>query len=428
MRPSTPQRHGAPPVNPHRATHPPAHPPANRPPVHAPPHHDTHAGAKPHVYLTDYQRLLMKMRDQYDLLPWIEVIPGLLPYQSPLLTKSTLTVTPSYGVVWEHMPFMAWDVTYPSAAGVVGDLSSGAFTTLWSTGANIAQVNQSLGFITTDDAHGSPSDEWVQHPGGVYLKNTAPKSWEQWQEILQLVAEPALGGSALSGFGYLYAALRGYRFYDKGTIFPKQKTREEYLAEGHRLEKFTYTAQVQVTFLPGTQTGGPATYVNRPGQLGSYQLVFNSPKATDADFLCSRIRIRPQTLPSTDLYPFIDTVGVGLQMTGTPALGLQGATPNPANPANPSPNQLFPWRMALGAELNFNATAPATVVGEPIIVQQLRSQWDLAIPLTIPYNSRWNMLAQPLVSYATGYAPGGSFNPNMTMEFCLDGELILPKE
>lgn len=420
MRPSTRVRHGQP-------EHPPAHA------SHPAPHHEE--PKKEHVYLTPFQQLLMRAREKFDVIPYMEVAQNTkLAYQAPIsnpaatpatLTQTTTTVTPTYGLAWEKMPFMAWDVfpvgneAFP--AGQANDLSAGAFTCLWSTGAFQSQINQSLGFIVTDDAHGTPGDDWVKHPGGVILKRTSAESWEQWQEILQFVAQPISLGTRFLGFPYLWSALRGYKLVGKDTIQPKQKTRQEYLDEGHKLEKFTYIGPVTVTMVAGTGAG--ANYVNTPGALRSFQLNFNSPKADGADFLLESIRIRPQSLPSTDLLPYIDTIGVGLESSAAPGLQLQGTSSLLASGAQQK--ILFPWRMALGAQINVSQTVQP---GVPPIVQQLRSQWDLPIGLTIPYNARWNLLAQPLISFATGYTGGSDFNPNVTMEFALEGELILPKE
>lgn len=390
----------------------PDHPAApHAPPPEQPPH-----------YATAYLRRLLASRKDWDPFPFMEVvIPqiGTPAYRAPVVPpaqlpgQATMTVTSTYGLIWDKMPFIGWDISYPDGVANFADLSSDCFATLWSQGFPPHQINQTLGFLTTDSVHGSPADDWVLHPGGIYLKQTAHGAWEQWQEQLNLAATPS-GGNSLNGYPYLFAGLRGYRLYRKGSIQPVQKTREEYLEEGHRLEPFDYTALVTATFVPSLSASLGAAYVNTPGPTGSYQLNFNSPKANGADFLCNRIRIRPVGAPS-NTFPFLDCIGVGLQMSAAPALNLQG-TSGLRNFAN-QPNVLFPWRMALGADYNVGNNS-----GLPPFVQQLRSQWELPIGLTIPYNARWNMLAQALVSLVNGANP-----VNVQMEFCLEGELILPK-
>lgn len=396
------------------------------------------------TYRKPYLQRLLELREKHDLMPWLEVTSANIPSRSPITAQGRFSITPAYGLVFDEIPFIGWfanypwrahpdppgpDIVQPFGPGSLVQLSTGACQGYHSVGASLSQVSESLGFVTTDVLHGIPEDEWVKYIGGILLKETTPRSWEQWQETVQLALDYGVNSTILPPVGpvgdpqfinvlsanYLYAGLRGYRLFPKNSLHPAQKTREEYLAEGKYLQKFSYTAAVTVTIGPSGIAVGATTPTtaapfswsvqNNGGPTVEYELVFNSPLANNSDFLCHNIRIRPQSMTGQAI-KFVDSIAVAMQPLESTAIGLQSG--------------FFPWRMSMGADL---FSGPAAVS------PKLLGQWHLPVPLTVAYNSRWNLLARALMS--TNPVIDLSFNPDptftVTMEFIFDGELILSR-
>lgn len=390
----------------------------------------------PEPFRDSFLQHLMEVRKTHDIAPHLELASTTMQAGATPGTQAKLSVTPAYDLLFNEAPFIGWNPYYQFTYSSDGpgydllftstnllDLSAGACSGFWSVGAQRSQLTEALGFISTDNLHGVPQSEWRKLRGGIFLKETSPRVWQQWQEKLQLNANITayVPSKAIDGGGNLvynnldaptfYAGLRGYRLYPKGSLRPVQKTRDEYLAEGKVLYKYTYSQTVAVTFTQLVNYTGPAfpaglnpstgaavlfAAQQSPGAIAKNLITFSAPGVYEADFLCHNLRIRPQNFPA----PFADAIAVGLQPIADSEVGLQ--------------NELFPWRMALGMNLNTSQ-------------QQLLTQWHFPFPMTFGANSQWNVIAQPLISLAPPL--GDDPNPasfSVTMEFVFDGELILP--
>lgn len=392
-------------------------------------------------YRGPFLQRLMELRKTHDLFPFLERSSTTIASRAAVGAQGKLSVTPAYDLLFDQIPFIGWVVNYPwsrvdndplpptitsSVPGAAYQLSTGACVCFPSVGASRGQVSESLGLITTDSTHGIPEDEWVKFLGGILLKETSPRQWQQWQEIVQLTSAAAIYDPSLAPItgkvdftlnflsaNYFYAGLRGYRAYPKSHLRTPQKTRTELLDEGVTFEKFDYTFPVTVTIGPsGVATFGPTPALstdpfiwsleNAPGALVQLPVVFNSAQSRNMDFLCHSLRVRPSAPLSSAARDMVDTIAVGLQPLQEGQVSLQ--------------NDLFPWRMALGMDL-FQS---GFFVGRPP-QQKLLTQWDFPLPMTIPFNAQWNLLAQPLMSTNPAAVPN---TITVNFDFIFGGELI----
>jgi hypothetical protein len=279
------------------------------------------------AYLTN----LLKLRQHWDLYPWIQLLNGTPIAQGAAPgAQSSFSMNKSYPIVFDKMPFWAGAFRLAGGNWLVDDLSSGAGTFIWSLGSGVNKVDQSQLATVTDNVLGSFYDEWITHGAGVDLAALTPLSG-----IFTLTAT---GVATANSTPALAVALRGYRLWAKGSISPAQLTRSELLQRGHKLEPYNYVASLAVDMSNAATTQ-------------SVQLTF------DRSFLLHAIRVQPRSVPAF----------------GSPGTALRVAIEPTSH--RPITSEAVPYQMIMGAKL--------------------RSQWKLEFPTTIAPNEIWNIKATP---------------------------------
>lgn len=375
---------------------------------------------------TSYEDMLEQYCAKFDPFPWIEVTNGVLPAGSPVGAQTPLAMQRPYELLWDKMPFSAWDITLPGTVSKGGappfqDMSTGGGLYNWWIGANTDKFQQIQQAILAEDVIGSFNDRWLTIPGGSKLSKN--QLWQaQW-----FVGAAYNGGAGLNNAGQIWQSLRGYRWLPKGKMDPPQMSRREVLKKNlWHLRSFSYAGTVTVNIN------------NSPSMPASFQLTLNAPHGLHADFLIHRIRIRPQTpiLPPLDpLYPaaghpnpyvaseagaaaYIYAIQVGLQLAETQAQ-LQGG-----QLAGGATTNLAPWPHFMGVDYSAYLTGlnVTTNISTATPIPKLDTQWMLARPLRIKNNDSINLIAQP-PQLPAAFA----LNYTCTMEYILDGELMIPK-
>jgi hypothetical protein len=379
--------------------------------------------------VTAYEELLESFRAKYDLWPWMEVTNKWMPAGSAGSATGTgasgaqalLSMQRPYDILWDKMPFSAWDIYQGNNIDIPGftDMSFGAGVYNWQMGAGSDLIQQSQYSVIAEDLVGAYNDAWIALPKGAHL----PKN-EMWQGYWTLGpyynVPPPVGSptpsNTLNGFGLVTQSLRGYRLREKGSSRVPQLTREELLQSGkYRLRAYSYAAVLTAQFGSGATPGTPA-------QL---QTQFNAPADIRCDFLCHRVRFRPQFLLQNvepgggieaGVQNWIYTPNVGLQdadqnlsWQGGYGYGLQNGPQQAVN--------LTPWTHWLGVDW----TLPITASNLPPI-QRVATQWNLPVPLTIHNAAQYNVTVQ-----CPGLPTYYENTYQVTLEVILEGELIIPK-
>jgi len=376
--------------------------------------------------VTLYETMLEAERKKFDLWPWMEVSKATLPTALaatppppavppagavPPGTLAPFSIQQPYALLWDKMPFVGFALN-PSCDGTVpavADLSIGSGTYNWAIGQNVSRLQQTQSQVAVEDLLGSYNDRWVALARGGRL----PKD-EVWQGQFYLGTGYNGGlGLRIGENAQLYTGLRGYRRYEKNSLRPLQMSRKEMLKSGKYLPtSYTYSGLVTVNFT----TAGQA--------VQSQQLVFGPPQQLDCDFMCHRIRIRPQAPPiqlgssgfSPLIYQYIPTVQVNI-------VPLEKVTPYLGGNSNNLSITLAPWQMVMGVDYSLVVATNGVIAN---IFPRLETQWNLPHPVMIGNNERYNLQAQAIALAQPEF--GVNDNYSMVMEFLFDGELLVEKK
>ena len=376
--------------------------------------------------MTAWEERLEEALKTHDLWPWALVTNKTMPIGSVAGAQALLSSQQGYDHFWKDMPFSAWDQWIPGTAGKYSaaqpgfvDISIGAGLYNWQLGAGSGLVQEAQYQVATEDLVGAYNDAWLSLvKGGELPTNVVFNAY--W----------TLGSAygAINNGGIVTQTLRGYRPYPKGYLNRPQLTRQELLASGkYRLRSYQYAQTVTAMFANGANAPPSPSQ----GPLSSFAAQFNAPANLACDFLCHRVRFRPQSpIVTVDGSPneagiqsWIYSVQVGLQDSD------QGLSWQGGQSGNGQTQALNPWTHWVGVDWNQYIAGQAQV--PPVFfppVQRAATQWVLNHPLTIKNNAQYNVMAQcPALPPAAAGPVGFANQYQVTMEVVLDGELIIPK-